>query len=90
MGVVLGLEGSGVVHLAGYLYFSSYVAVFRVRGAPPPLGVGAFSLFSFNFGVGSVWPSVSKKKKKKDLFSSVMKLFSFRDRESIMFFLKCF
>ena len=43
--VVLGLGVRGVVHCGVGSLFPPYVAVFCVQGVPPPLGVGAFSLF---------------------------------------------
>ena len=64
LGVVLGWWGGGGPWLGGlggchwwWLCCSFYVAVLRARGAPPPLGEGAFLFFVIQFGV-AVWLSV--------------------------------
>ena len=48
------LGGSGGGMWWGYVGVTFYMMVFRVRGAPPPLVVGAFSWFLNAFGVGFV------------------------------------
>ena len=54
VGVVLGLVGSMGRPWWGSVVVDFYMVVFRVRGALPPLGMGAFSLVLIHFGVGSV------------------------------------
>jgi hypothetical protein len=57
----------GVVLNGGLGFVTLYVAVFRGRGVPPPLGVGEFFSFdSIHLSVG-FWPSVSKEKKNKKI-----------------------
>ena len=59
---------------------SFYVAVYRARGAPPPLGVGMFSLVFNSHGVGFVGLLSQKKEKKKSFVQAI---------DNLPFFLKC-
>ena len=65
MGAVLGLEGSGVDHLEIASLFTSYLAVFRVRGAPPPLFVGVFALVFNSFLALARFGLLSQNQKQK-------------------------
>ena len=58
--MVLGLEGSGVVHLVGlFVFFFLLCGVSRPRGPASPRYGRIF--FFLIFGVGKVLPSVAKK-----------------------------
>ena len=72
MGVVLGRSGGvGLVGLVGCPWWglvldTFYMAVFCVRGAPPPLGVGAFSWFLFILALALLTFCLIKVKKLKN------------------------
>ena len=54
--------GSGGLSLVGFDLALFYVAVFRARGAPPPLGEGACYLFLL---IHWCWPNLAFRLKKK-------------------------
>ena len=48
--------------MVGRVIVTSYVAVFHVRGAPPPLGVDAFSWFLMHLALAMLAFYLKKKK----------------------------